>query len=192
MPDRKLTPEEIALARTMYGNSLDYGKVTISSRKAIFLQPDNYAMTVSETVYMDNRFSDDYTQESPERRALFIHELAHVWQFQNKVLIPLIAAAGLALRHKFNYRGKAYFYELQAGKDLVEYGIEEQAEIIEEYFAQKHLKDTSLIHRCTNTCTDAERLALYEDVLKNFLKDPGYAKRKSFKSIFKKPKPPQA
>lgn len=190
MKDRKLTPDEIALAKIMYGDSIDYDKVTITSRKAVFLQPDNYAMTISDTIYMDNRFSEDYTKESAELRTLFIHEMAHVWQHQNKVLNTLVAASTLMLKHKFNYRGKAYFYELEAGKDLAQYGIEEQAEIIEEYFAQKHLGDTSLIHRCTNKCTDAERMALYEDVLKNFLQDPGYAKRQSF-NFFKKPKPPQ-
>ena len=62
MQDRKLTPDEIALAKIMYGDSIDYDKVTITSRKAVFLQPDNYAMTISDTVYMDS--------ESPRARTV--------------------------------------------------------------------------------------------------------------------------
>lgn len=190
MTHRKLTENEIKLAQTIFGDSIDYDAVTISSKKTFLFQPENYAMTVSNTVYMDNRYSEDYTLETnPHLHALLIHELTHVWQYQNKIYNPLVEAAGLALRHKFNYR-QAYEFDLVKGKDLMEYGLEQQAEIIEEYFLTKHKGMSAHLDRCINKCSDAERLELYESVLDNFLKNPAYAKRKHFPLMFKG-KPPK-
>jgi hypothetical protein len=150
-------------------------------------------MTVSNHVYMDNRYREDYTQDpDPKLHALLIHELVHVWQFQNKIYNPLVEALSLNLKHKFNYN-EAYEFHLEEKKDLMGYGLEQQAEIIEEYFLTKHKGLSSYIDRCANKCGDDERLKLYEKVLENFLKDPAYAKRKHFPLMFKKknkPNPP--
>lgn len=188
---RKLTPSEITLAKTVFGNSIDYGQVIISAGKSVFLQPENYAMTVSNNIYMDNRYRDDYAkQDDLKLRILFIHELVHVWQYQNKIYNPLVAAAGLALKHKFNYRGKAYDYLLEKGKDLMAYGLEEQAGIIEGYFAAKLLGRPDLVAHCENKCSDGERLALLEDALTKFIENPAYGRRSSFPSLFNKPPNP--
>jgi len=190
MTHRKLTENEIKLAKTIFGDSIDYDAVAISAKKTIFFQPRDYAMTVSNNIYMDNRYREDYTLDpDPKFHALLIHELTHVWQYQNKIFNPMVAALGLNLKHKFNYR-EAYEFHLDEKKDLMEYGLEQQAEIIEEYFLTKHKGLSSYLDRCTNKCNDAERLALYESVLKNFLKNPSYAKRKHFPLLFKG-KPPK-
>ena len=68
-----------------------------------------------------DRYSDDFAQEPPLRAALFVHEMAHVWQAQHRgrYWLPL-------MRHPFC----RYDYELEDGKPLERYGIEQQAEII--------------------------------------------------------------
>ena len=186
---RPLTKNEIRLAKPLFGDAIDYAAVRISSGKSIFLQPPGYAMTVSNSIYMDNRYREDYSQEDSSLRALFIHEMTHIWQFQNKILNPLVEAMGLGLKHKFNYHA-AYDFYLDKNKDLLHYGMEEQAEIIEGYFLARHESRAAQSPRCKNNCSAAEKLALYEKVLEKFLANPAYAKRDEFPRKFKG-KPPQ-
>ena len=66
-------------------------------------------------------------------------------------------------------------------KDLLDYNMEQQASIVQDYFVlkNKHGHD------------DGEK-QLFEKVLKNFIADPSYAKRAAFPSPFglkKRPKP---
>ena len=65
-------------------------------------------------------WSDDFSLENINLRALFVHELTHVWQTQNGLFLPL-------LRHPFC----RYDYVLKPGKPLYRYGIEQQAKIVE-------------------------------------------------------------
>lgn len=180
---RPLTSGEVRLARTMFGDSLDYGTIHISDGKCSVIQPPNTAMTLSNDVYMSTAYRDDYAQGSAEDRGLFIHELTHVWQYQNKVLNPVAEAVDLNLKHKFNYAA-AYPFFLEEGRDLADYGMEQQASIVQEYYLLRHAGISARAGQCQNACGDGEKLRLYEQVLEKFLKDPGYARRDAFPSLF--------
>lgn len=193
MTKRALTAGEIALAKEIFGESIDYSTVTVTPEKFIGFHPDDTAMAPDGNLYMPGCYKDDYAAESTWWQATFIHEMTHVWQYQNKILSPVAEAVKLNIKFKFDYAA-AYGYTLDAKKDLVEYNMEQQASIVQDYFSLK--KDgyySFFFGRCENTGTDAEKEKLYEKVLENFLKDPAYAKRDSI-PLFpgRKPPPPKA
>src|SRR4051812_4376502 len=111
MTKRPLTDGETILARDVFGDSIDYAAVTVTDNKYIFFQPEGCAMTPNGNLYMYGCYSDDYAGGNSFDRGFFIHEMTHVWQFQNKVLNPVAEVMGLQMKHKFNYAA-AYAFHL--------------------------------------------------------------------------------
>ncbi len=161
---RALTPNEIILARKVFRDSIDYAKVKIHDRSYIFFQPARSGMTPNGEIYFNcgqpSICSADFGRTG--NQGLFIHEMAHVWQKQNHVLNPTMAAVGEFMRNLGNY-GNAYRYTLDPGKDLTDYRIEQQAEIIEAYF-----RSTFLGQAPPGSVSDLR------SVLAKFLNDPKY------------------
>lgn len=187
---RALTPGEIALAQRLFGPSICYDKVGITAGKFMPFQPKGTAMAPDGNLYMYGCYHEDYSTQPPLTQSHFIHEMVHVWQKQNGVLDPIASALKLSLTYRFNYNA-AYEYALDATRDLTSYNMEQQATIVQDYF----LRDICGHHRDTGRCQtaggfDATR-APYEAVLKNFLADPGYA-RKAPPSSSAPPAPPAA
>lgn len=186
MISRPLTAGEIRLAQTVFGNSIDYTTVKVSDSPYVFFQPANAAMAPNGNLYMHNCYRADYAQTDSYTRSLFIHEMTHVWQFQNGVLNPVAEAVKLYMKHKFNYAA-AYDFTLDAKKDLTDYEMEQQASIVEKYFLEKREGvRASPYHQAD------QRVKLYEKVLKNFLTNPSYAKRSKLQAFLFRQKPPQA
>ncbi len=192
MSSRKLTHGEIELARGVFGESVDYSKVTVTADKFMGFHPEGTAMAPDGNLYMHGCYRDDYSDGGTYHQALFIHEMTHVWQFQNKVLQPVAEAVKLNLKLKFDYAA-AYPYHLDEKKDLLQYNMEQQASIVQDYFSMKTDGYSSLFENCRNNCGDTEKLRLYEAVLGNFLKNPSYAKNDDFPFFpgLRKPKPPK-
>ncbi|MEZ0262963.1 MAG: hypothetical protein ACAH80_18305 [Alphaproteobacteria bacterium] len=196
MPARPLTAGETALAKTVFGDSLDYKSITISDEKfmALSMLPEGTAMAPNGHLFMPGCYKDDYSKEDTYWKALFVHEMTHVWQYQNKVLAPMAEAVRLNLSHGFNYAA-AYPYKLDEKKDLIDYNMEQQASIVQDYFAMKQegFKYQFWGNCKDGHCDDAEKKRLFEKVLEKFHADPAYAKRDAFptnpKLKPKKPKP---
>jgi hypothetical protein len=128
MDGRPLTSGEIALARTMFGDAIDYAKVRLFRRKWRFFQPANSAMAPNGNMYFhpaSGLWSEDFSKEPLGRRAFFIHEMTHVWQAQAKgrLYLPL-------MRHPFC----RYTFVIKPGKGFDRHGIEQQAEIVARIF----------------------------------------------------------
>ena len=166
--ERKLTPEEETLARTVFGDSIHYEKVRVHEHGYIFFQPSRSGITPNGEIYVKcgdpSICRPNYAAAALGLRAFFIHEMAHVWQKHNKVLSPVFSAIGEFIRNRGNYN-RAYTYKLKADKDLLEYRIEQQASIIEEYYK------TVL---ASSTKPPADHLKLLESVLAKFIKNPKY------------------
>jgi hypothetical protein len=185
---RPLTQGEITLAKTVFGDSIDYAAVKVHDRKYSFLQPAGVAMAPNGHIYMNDIYRDDYAADA-HRVGTFIHEMTHVWQFQNKVLNPLHSGAALMLKHKFNY-GSCYAYKLDGGKDLLDYNMEQQASIVEDYFQLRHQGRYNWQGSCANdAAATPDRMALYEKVLEKFLKNPAYPRKDAGASLRRKHKP---
>jgi len=126
--ERPLTPGEIALARSVFGDAIDYSKVTIRRRKFFPFQPRKITMAPRGHLHfhpLGEAYCDDFAQVSVIRQGLFIHEMVHVWQSQTKGSWWLV----------FNRMPWArYDYSLKPGWPLERYGIEQQAEIVKHAF----------------------------------------------------------
>ena len=126
--ERRLTEGEIALAQGVFGNAIAYDKVTIRRRKWFPLQPRRVVMAPRGLLHFHpggEDYCDDFSAASLTRQGLFVHEMTHVWQTQQKGewFLPL-------RRHPFC----RYDYALKPGWSLERYGIEQQAEIVRHAF----------------------------------------------------------
>ncbi len=123
---RSLTDAEVTLARSVFGDAIDYARVTVHNRKYWPFQHRRMAMAPDGNLWFHPKgslFCDDFCERSIDRQGLFIHEMVHVWQRQRGVFLPL-------RRHPFC----RYDYSLKPGWTLTRYGIEQQAEIVRHVF----------------------------------------------------------
>ena len=132
MENRPLTPGEVALARSMFGDAIDYGQVRLFHGKWWPFHPRNAAMAPTGNIHFHPQgggWSEDFAKESLHRQAFFIHEMTHVWQAQKggRFYLPL-------MRHPFCL----YSYKLKPGKPFERYGVEQQAEIVAHVFLAEH------------------------------------------------------
>jgi hypothetical protein len=122
---RKLTEGEVRLARSIFGDAIDYDRVRIFRKKYFPLQPRRRTMAPNGNIYFHPRSSayrDDFSAAETYLQGLFVHEMTHVWQDQ----------AGTNVRKAvFNRR---YRYRLEGGKPFKGYGLEQQCEIVRDYF----------------------------------------------------------
>lgn len=174
MTHRNLTTGETALARRVFGSSIDYAKVRVHDRGYVFFQPNNSGMTPNGELYMKGVYNSDYASQSAYRRAFFIHEMVHVWQFQLRVLSPVGAAIGEMIHHVGSY-DQAYRYLLVKDKDLLDYKIEQQAAMIEDFARIKILNIP--LGRGQMQNQPAHGIPLLMKTLAKFVSNPGYARR---------------
>ena len=128
MECRRLTAGEIALAKTVFGDAIDYSKIRLFRGKWWPLQPRRSAMAPTGDIWFHpdgGGWSEDFAQEPLSRQGFFIHELTHVWQTQKggRYYLPL-------MRHPFC----RYAYRVAPGKAFHRYGVEQQAEIVRHRF----------------------------------------------------------
>jgi hypothetical protein len=135
---RSLTAGETDLARSIFGDCIDYSAVRLVRGKWWPFQPRNAAMAPMGNIYFHPEgggWSEDFAAEAVRRQAFFIHEMTHVWQAQAKgrFYLPL-------MRHPFC----RYDYHLTPGKPFDRYGLEQQAEIVTHRF----LADRGVLVAC--------------------------------------------
>jgi hypothetical protein len=128
MENRALTDGEIALARSVFGDAIDYSRVRLFRGKWWPFHPRNAAMAPMGNIYFHPEggvWSEDFSKEPLGRKAFLIHELTHVWQTHKggRFYLPL-------MRHPFC----RYSYDLKPGKLFERYGLEQQAEIVAHVF----------------------------------------------------------
>jgi hypothetical protein len=172
-PNRPLTEGEVALLRPIFRDGIDYAHVRVIDN-AFPLQPANVYMTPRGHIYAPGRlFQADFSAVRGSLRQIFVHEMTHVWQYANGM--DLVSQGFLEMLKNNGAYEKAYAYELVPGRDLTDYGMEQQASIIEDYFA------ISVDHDPPRELTNANLSAvardqLYATVIKNFLGNARYAR----------------
>lgn len=123
---RPLTPGEVALARSVFGDAIDYDRPRLHNRKWAFFQPRNTTMAPLGSIHFNPAsalYREDFAVAPLGLQGLLIHELVHVWQHQQGLFLPI-------RRHPFC----RYGYTLEPGKPFARYGIEQQAEIVRHAF----------------------------------------------------------
>jgi len=129
---RPLTPGEVDLARSIFGDAIDYARVRLVRRRWWWFQPKGVVMAPTGNIHFhpaSDLWSDDFTFEPLAKQGLFIHEMTHVWQAQTRgrFYLPL-------MRHPFC----RYAYELDPARPFDRYGLEQQAEIVRHAFLATH------------------------------------------------------
>lgn len=123
-----MTAGEVTLARSVFGDAIEYGRVTIRRRKWFPFQPRKVTMAPLGHLHfhpLGENYCEDFATASVHQQAHFIHEMTHVWQTQTRGwwYLPLV--------RPFSRR---YDYSLKPGWPLTRYGIEQQAEIVKHAF----------------------------------------------------------
>lgn len=118
----------MTLVRSIFGNAVDTGNVTMKRRRWFPLQPAATVMAPCGHIHFHPAspwYCEDFSLAPASFQGLFIHEMTHVWQAQlhGKWYLPL-------RRHPFCL----YHYSLKPGWPLRRYGIEQQAEIVRHAF----------------------------------------------------------
>lgn len=121
---RELTLGERILAQSIFGVALDLAPIRLCSSRFIL---KNYALSPNGSVYFNPiNWSEDFSQCALEVQSWLIHELVHVWQIQQGVKII-----------RRTMLDRRYQYVLKAGKSFFQYGIEQQAQVVQDYFLKR-------------------------------------------------------
>ena len=132
---RPLSPHEKKLAKSVFGNAIRLDEVRIDNKARIGCQNRNI-------VYVSYTTINAWGSIRPET---FIHELVHVWEFQQMggAYIPR-ALRAQRTKHGYNYGGPKFLNEaMQKGQKLTDFNLEQQADLICDYFSIKEgLKPT--------------------------------------------------
>jgi hypothetical protein len=134
---RGLAAGEIALAREAFGSKIDYGKVKLSDgpgnqplAHAAFAK-GNPAITVGSTVYFKVHYCADFSAAGADKSS-FMHEMAHVWQYQKLGLLAFFVRYGAEFARVGGNPNDMYLYK--KGTDAFGQAmLEAQAQMVGDY-----------------------------------------------------------
>lgn len=116
------------MAKVIYGELIRYSNVVVhcESYLPFGLQDINTAMAPNgELWFRSEKYERDYSVAPADRMHLFIHEMAHVWQYQK----------GMWVRSRGIFSWAAdYHYTLDDSRKLDDYTMEQQASIVSDYW----------------------------------------------------------
>lgn len=141
MPSRKLTKGEIELARTIYGDHINYEEPRIfRGERSAYFMPIDRVHAPDGNIYFPpgaiDRYHSDFSKTGTARdKALFIHELAHVWQHQNGVPLSGDVLFQATLLKPFG--GDPYDYASNMYKDSTKLPIEAQAQVMSDLYLRR-------------------------------------------------------
>jgi len=133
---RRLTAREIALARTVFGETIDYQKVRLDEKSFVGCRQFRFAYVGFYFINSWGKLSDP----------VLIHELVHVWQYQRlgSVYIPRALWAQRTPKG-YNYGGISALKKVleQHGPEVrasvfLSFNFEQQADIVADYFSLKN------------------------------------------------------
>lgn len=133
---RSLTTGEIALARSVFGDSINLDEVQL---KTAWWVLKHYAVSPNGNIYFNPAdWIIDFSDASLSKKSWLIHELTHVWQLQQG--LKVVRGALIDRR---------YDYVLKTGKSFFNYGIEQQARMVQDYFIRRQRgQDCQTLETC--------------------------------------------
>lgn len=126
--ERPLTNGERVLVHEVFGTTVDCAPVRIRRRRWFPFQPTGTVMAPMGHIHFapaSPHYRDDFSCADLGLQGLFIHEMVHVWQSQQRGRwwLPL-------MRHPFC----RYNYKFKIDLKFEQYGIEQQAELVRHAF----------------------------------------------------------
>ncbi|KXO83949.1 hypothetical protein AYK86_07805 [Acinetobacter venetianus] len=135
---RQLTTGEIEMARSVFGYLINYKEVKIFNIPYLPWQPENIFIAPNGNLFVHPKyFRSDYSSCSTNLQGVFIHEMAHILQFQqqtNVILKGAILQLGYYLSLK---KYNPYHYHFIQGKAFSDYNIEQQGDVARDIFLNK-------------------------------------------------------
>lgn len=133
---RDLTLGEKSLAYSIFHEQLDLDTPRICASSWVI---PGYAISPNGHIYFNPAdYLDDFSKAPLGKQAWLIHEMTHVWQVQQGMKV--IRRAVLDRR---------YQYLLKEGKSFFQYGIEQQAQMVQDFFIQRSLgQDCRALENC--------------------------------------------
>jgi hypothetical protein len=135
---RGLTPGEIKLCQQVFADLIDYSAVKIMNHPYLPWQSKYVIMAPAGYIHARNlHYREDYSKENQSYQGLFIHEMAHIYQYQHKMNVLLKGA--LLQTTAFLSLGKynPYKYQFNPNKCFSDYNIEQQGNIARDIFLKK-------------------------------------------------------
>ncbi len=127
---RPLHQSEIELAKTIYGDQINYKRVRIDELAVVGPKQGRFCYV---SFYLINSWGQ-------MRKSTLIHELMHVWQYERygaMYMVQALRAQKTVLAYDYGGLEKLKAY-LAAGKKLKDFNPEQQADIITDYFLIKN------------------------------------------------------
>lgn len=135
---RYLTEDEIRLAKSVFGNLIDYRVVKIMNQLYLPWQSHHVFMAPEGHLHIpDIHFKQNYAKENLHYQAIFIHEMTHILQYQNNINVLFWGACLQTVRFLSFGLYNPYTYKLSKEKRFVDYNIEQQGDIAKDIFLQK-------------------------------------------------------
>jgi hypothetical protein len=162
---RPLTAGEIAIAKVLFKDAIDYSRVKVHNGDFIPFgkQDQNTAITPFGEIYFPKgRFKEDFSAENALHRHWFIHEMVHVWQHQ--IFYPVFDRGLL-------HFGLDYKYVLDGEKTLGDYNMEAQGDLLADYWALLDAEMRGIRVKYMMRGMYANDIKVYEKVLRHFFKD---------------------
>lgn len=132
---RELTGQERAIAEEYFGDTIDLDRVKVNESSVLSslsqYDPGNEnarPFVLGNTI----NFPDGFDLDSPKDRGTFIHELAHVWQYQNTKGIGVQLEGATLARDSSNYDIDTD--QLDDVDNFDSFNIEQQAEVVQGYY----------------------------------------------------------
>lgn len=135
---RVLTDGEIALAKTVFGDLVDYEQVRIVNYPYLPWQADDVFIAPNGWIFVGSKHhQDDFSTAGEMYRQVFIHEMTHVFQFQQGVRVLLKGAWLQSWYYLTWHKYNPYRYTFDKDKNFWQYNIEQQGKICEDIFLGK-------------------------------------------------------
>ena len=122
---RRLSKDEIQLSKTYFGDTINYDLVRVHPTANLTANKFALAYVSFNTI----------NHWKPISRDVFIHEMMHVWQYQNLgAIYTLKALHAQSKGNAYDYGGfEGLYHAMLQGKGLLSFNFEQQAEIIQDY-----------------------------------------------------------
>ena len=135
---RNLTSGEIRICQQVFGNLIDYSCVKIMNHPYLPWQSRHIIMAPSGYIHARNlNYREDYSCENLSYQALFIHEMTHIYQYQQQINVVLKGALLQSAYFLSSGKYNPYKYQFNPNKLFSNYNIEQQGDIARDIFLKK-------------------------------------------------------
>ena len=126
---RPLSQHEVNIAKEYFGNQLIINRIRVDSKAFLGPPQHRFAYVSFFTINSWGALSDD----------VFLHELVHIWQYQNRGIIYMTRALAAQFgKRGYNYGGVDLLRKLKKrGRRLDSFNPEHQAEIVQDCYILK-------------------------------------------------------